>query len=133
MNSYHIRLNNLEFHRSSKEISQKYPHSSQLINTSVLSTHLLPRHSPSPISSLPAVTSTRKSRTSTTRSSHAAGPSSHDLEAPSPVSSHCEEMAINFNVPEVNPISILFFLSVASFTSISSYTQYFSSFLIPQT
>jgi hypothetical protein len=47
-NSYHIHQNNLEFCGYDKEKSQKYPCSSQPINTSFLSTHLLPCHSPSP-------------------------------------------------------------------------------------
>ena len=50
-NSYHIHLNNLEFHGRGKEISQKYPCSFQPINTSFPSTYSPPCHSPFPNSS----------------------------------------------------------------------------------
>ena len=51
VNSYHIHLNNLEFHGYTKEISQKYPCSFQHINTSFPNTHSPPCHSPFPSSS----------------------------------------------------------------------------------
>jgi hypothetical protein len=50
-NSYHIHLNNLEFYRYGKEISQKYPCSLQPINTPFLSTLSPPCHPPFPNSS----------------------------------------------------------------------------------
>jgi len=66
VNIYHIHLNNLEFHGYDKEISQKYPCSLQLINTSFLNTHSPSYHSPFPSSSS-AATSMESSRTPTAK------------------------------------------------------------------
>ena len=82
VNSYHIHMNNLEFHGYGKEISQKYPYSSQPINTSFLSTHFLPYHSLSPSSFSPAATLTKSSRTPAISNSHTARLVTQDFQTP---------------------------------------------------
>jgi len=104
VNSYHIHLKTLEFHGYDKEISQKYPCSLQPINTPFLSTLSPPYHPPFP--NLPpggGIDGELKN----------SGNKEPPLESSSLRLLPCEEMAVNFTVPEVNP-----FPSSLSFTVI---------------
>jgi len=106
VNSYHIHLNNLEFHRYSKEISQKYPWSLQPINTPFLSTLSPPCHLPLPNSS-PGGGIGEELKNSSSKEPFLEALGLRLLLLPR------EEMAVNFTVPEVNP-----FLFSLSFTVI---------------
>ena len=90
-NSYHIHLSTLGFHGCGEEISQICPCPFCPINTPFFGTPSPPCHSIAPKSTFTAAALPEDSNNF-----------NKGLSSPTPKSSICEEMAINFIVPEVS-------------------------------